>query len=259
MDNLYIIKIGGNIINDADKLKEFLASFAEVEGKKILVHGGGKLATELAQKLALPQQLINGRRVTDAETLVVVTMVYAGYINKNIVALLQSHGINAIGLSGADANLLTANRRQAGEHDYGYVGDVYEVNHFMFAALLHQGLTPVIAPITHNRKGQLLNTNADTMAREIAAALSEQFKTTLVFCFEKEGVLSDLKDENSLIPGISADNFDALVDSGVIADGMIPKLENAIAAIAAGVTRVTIGKAEKLHSLIAGTAGTSIT
>src|ERR1700712_2907164 len=196
MEPLVVIKIGGNIIDDEGKLAAFLSEFAAVKGKKILVHGGGKLATKLASALGVQQQLVDGRRITDAETLKIVTMVYAGYINKNIVAKLQAYGCNAVGLTGADGNLILAHKRIHALLEYGFVGDVDAVNSLLVEDLLSDGFAPVIAPITHDNKGQLLNTNADTIVQEIAKALSNNFDTTLIYSFEKAGVLSDANDEN---------------------------------------------------------------
>jgi acetylglutamate kinase len=260
MIELFVIKIGGNIIDDEEKLKAFLRQFAAVQGLKILVHGGGKLATRLADQLGIQQQMVDGRRITDAETLKIVTMVYAGYINKNIVAQLQSLGCNAIGLTGADANLLKANKRVHATIDYGLVGDV---DSSAFSAeswkgLLDENLTPVIAPITHNGQGQLLNTNADTIAQEIARGLGKEYKVHLVYSFEKSGVLMDTNDESSVISKITRPHYAALRQKGLIFAGMIPKLDNAFTAIDSGVQKVIIGKAEELDKLIAGHAGTTI-
>lgn len=260
MKELFVIKIGGNIIDDEEKLKAFLRQFAAVQGLKILVHGGGKLATRLADQLGIQQQMVDGRRITDAETLKVVTMVYAGYINKNIVAQLQSFGCNAIGLTGADANLLSANKRVHATIDYGFVGDV---DSSQFAAeswkgLLNENFTPVMAPITHNGQGQLLNTNADTIAQEIAKGLSAAYKVHLVYSFEKSGVLMNTSDERSVINKMTRPHYTELRQKGLIFAGMIPKLDNAFTAIDSGVRKVIIGKAEELDKLIAGHAGTTI-
>jgi acetylglutamate kinase len=258
MDKLYVIKIGGNIIDDEQKLSSFLQLFATVEGKKILVHGGGKLATRLAEQLNTPQEMIEGRRITNAETLKIVTMVYAGYINKNIVAKLQSFDCNAIGMSGADGNVIKAHKRIHPEIDYGFAGDVDSVNAYFLHSLLEQDISPVISPITHDEKGQLLNTNADTIAQETAQAMSLFYDVTLIYSFEKEGVMKNIAEENSAIPSICHNYYQQLKAEGVISDGMIPKLDNAFAAIDKGVKKVIIGKAEKLHQLIQGTAGTTV-
>ncbi len=261
---LYVIKIGGNIIDDENKLKSFLSSFAGVEGKKILVHGGGKLATKLAAQLGVEQQMIDGRRITDAETLKIVTMVYAGYINKNIVAQLQSLGCNAIGLSGADGNVIQSHKRVHASIDYGYVGDVDAVNTSLLKSLLDQDVNVVMAPITHNKEGLLLNTNADTIAQEIAQSMSALYNVRLIYSFEKSGVLLDVNDESSVIPVLTHDYYQELKtplqETGVtrIFAGMIPKLDNAFTAINKGVKKVIIGKAEELQRLVTGESGTSI-
>ena len=257
--DLYVVKIGGNIIDDQNKLEEFLASFAKVPGKKILVHGGGKLATRLASQLGIPQQMIEGRRITDLETLKIVTMVYAGLVNKNIIASLQSLHCNAIGLCGADANLVMARKREHPSIDYGFVGDVESVNPEFLNVLLEQDITPVIAPVTHNGKGQLLNTNADTIAQEIARAMANKFSSVLVYSFEKPGVLGDAEDESTVIPVIHPELFRELKDSGKIFAGMIPKLDNAFKALNEGVSKVIIGHAENLPDLLLGRSGTTIT
>lgn len=258
MDKLFVIKIGGNVIDDEAGLLSFVRSFAKLEGKKILVHGGGKLATRLAEELNIPQQLVEGRRITDAETLKIVTMVYAGYINKNIVALLQSNDCDAAGLSGADGNSIKAHKRVHTTLDYGFAGDIDEVNEYFLHSLLEQNITPVIAPITHDGNGQLLNTNADTIAAEVAKSMSRLYKVDLVYCFEKSGVLKDVADEDSLIAQMNLNEYNNLKAEGVIASGMIPKMENAFAALEQGVKSVRIGKAEKLFQLINGEAGTTI-
>ena len=255
---LIVIKIGGNIIDDEVKLSSFLKEFASVKGKKILVHGGGKLATKLAEQLNIPQQLVDGRRITDAETLKIVTMVYAGYINKNIVAQLQANGENAIGICGADGNAILAHKRIKAELDYGFAGDIDEVNVSLFTDLLNQGISIVVAPITHDAKGQLLNTNADTIAQEIAKALSTTWSVQLIYSFEKAGVLSDANDEATLIKEINPVSYKELKDSGAIFAGMIPKLDNAFAALNSGVDKVIIGKAEQLQQLVSGKTGTAI-
>ena len=255
---LYIIKIGGHILDDEKKLNSFLTAFASLDHNKLLVHGGGKLATSLAEQLHVPQQVVDGRRITDAETLKIVTMVYAGYINKNIVAKLQSNNCNAIGLCGADGDAILAHKRRHAVMEYGFVGDVDAVNAGLISTLLQKNLTPVFAPITHDQKGQLLNTNADTIAQELAKALSTEYDVTLLYTFEKNGVLLDIEDENSVIPVITTDSYRKLRAGEKIFAGMIPKLDNAFTALKSGVTRVIIGKAEKLKDLVAGKAGTAI-
>jgi acetylglutamate kinase len=258
MDKLYVIKIGGNIIDDEQKLSSFLKEFSLINEKKILIHGGGKLATNLAQQLNIPQQLIEGRRITDAETLKVVTMVYAGYINKNIVSLLQSQNCNAIGLCGADGNLIRAHKRVHPTIDYGFVGDIDSVNAEFLQQLLNENLVPVIAPVSHDKKGQLLNTNADTIAQEIAKSMADKYEVTLIYSFEKKGVLQNSEDENSVIAEITLSSFTSLREKNIIHSGMIPKLHNAFTALDSGVKKIMIGKAEDLDQLISGTSGTTI-
>jgi acetylglutamate kinase len=257
-DKLYVIKIGGNIIDDEAKLSSFLKDFASVKGHKVLVHGGGKLATKLAATLGIEQQLVDGRRITDAETLKVVTMVYAGYINKNITAQLQAAGCNAIGLSGADGNVILARKRQHPAIDYGFVGDVDKLNTGLIQNLLIQGMAVVFAPITHNGTGQLLNTNADTIAQETAKALSSLYEVELIYSFEKNGVLLDANDDGTVIKKINPAYYSELKAKQLIFAGMIPKLDNAFAALQSGVRKVMIGKAEALQQLINGSAGTTI-
>ncbi len=258
MAKLYIIKVGGNIIDDEQKLSSFLSAFASLEENKILVHGGGKLATRLAEQLHIPQQVVEGRRITDAETLKIVTMVYAGYINKNIVAKLQSNNCNAIGLSGADGDAILAHKRTHPVMDYGFVGDVDAINTKLISSLLQQNLAPVFAPITHDQQGQLLNTNADTIAQELAKGLSADYEVTLIYSFEKEGVLLDVNDDQSVIPVIDPSSYKKLRAEEKINSGMIPKLDNAFAALSSGVSKVIIGKAEKIKELIKGNTGTAI-
>jgi acetylglutamate kinase len=255
---LSIIKISGNIIDDESKLAGFLDAFAAVKGKKILVHGGGKLATKLAEGLGIRQQLVDGRRITDAETLKIVTMVYAGTINKNIVAQLQARGCDAMGLTGADGNAVLAHKREHPTTDYGYVGDVDAVNTSLLTSLLLLDKTLIFAPITHDGKGQLLNTNADTIAQELARGLSATFAVSLVYSFEKSGVLMDAEDDQSIISRINPSYYQELKDKQVIFAGMIPKLDNAFAALRSGVEKVIIGRAEELPQLLAGRSGTTI-
>jgi acetylglutamate kinase len=255
---LTVIKIGGNIIDNDEKLPAFLKAFASIDGKKILVHGGGKLATRLAEQMNIPQQMVEGRRITDAETLKIVTMVYAGYINKNIVAQLQANGCNAIGICGADGNAIKAHKRSNAKLDYGFVGDVDEINVALLQTLLNEGVNVVVAPITHDGKGQLLNTNADTIAQELAKGLSNAFEVNLIYSFEKAGVLLDANDDATVIKQMNPDSYKELKASGAIFAGMIPKLDNAFAALDSGVNSVIIGKAEELNELISGTSGTTI-
>jgi len=245
---LHIIKIGGNVINTATALDSFLDRFAQLEGPKILVHGGGKLLEELARKLDIPQQMVNGRRITDGETLKLAAMVYAGLINKQIVAALQAKGVNALGLSGADANCIPAVKRVVGAQDFGFVGDVSPatVNADFLASLLVANICPVFCAITHDGQGQLLNTNADTQASALAIALAKHYHVELVYCFEKNGVLSNPEDEQSVIPQITPSSYAMLKDEQRITEGMIPKLDNAFAAIQQGVASVRITHANAL-------------
>jgi acetylglutamate kinase len=258
MEDLYVIKIGGNIIDDESLLSSFLKKFAAIPGKKILVHGGGKMATRMAEKMGVPQQLVDGRRVTDAETLKIVTMVYAGYINKNIVARLQSFQCNATGICGADGNSILAHKRIRTGLDYGFAGDIDSINADWLGTLLNQGLTIVMAPITHDGKNQLLNTNADTIAQEMAKALSKSFQVQLIYSFEKTGVLLDVDDENSVIRSLNPAYYQELKESKKIFAGMVPKLDNAFAAISQGVKKVIIGKGEDIGNLLTGKSGTTI-
>lgn len=258
MEKLYIVKIGGNIIDDAVLLTQCLQTFSFIKGQVILVHGGGKLATQMASVLGVQQTIIEGRRVTEEETLKIVTMVYAGTINKNIVAQLQSMGVNAMGLTGADGNLILAHKRVHPTLDYGFVGDVDQVNTKFIQQLLAQNSRLIIAPITHDGKGQLLNTNADTIAQSVACALSTLFEVHLIFGFEKEGVLRDLNAKESLIPTMNELTYSQLKEDKIIFEGMIPKIDNAFVALKGGVKSVIIGPAQKLNDLINGTAGTTI-
>lgn len=258
MEKISIIKIGGNIIDNEANLASFLNAYAAVEGKKILIHGGGKLATKMAADLNIPQQMVDGRRITDAATLKIVTMVYAGYINKNIVAALQSKNIQALGICGADANIIRAHKRINASTEYGFVGDIDAVDSEKIIQLLEAGLSLVVAPITHDGAGQLLNTNADTMAQAIATAVSSMYEVSLVYSFEKKGVLSDIQNNDSVIPVINPENYTSLKASGQVNEGMIPKLDNAFEALQKGVNRVIIGDALDIEKLIAGKAGTTI-
>lgn len=260
---LTLVKVGGAIVEDADSLSSLLDKFASIEGHKVLVHGGGRSATRIAERLGLPQQMVAGRRVTDADTLRVVTMVYAGLVNKNIVAQLQARGINALGLTGADMNVISSHRRPPKQVrmddgstqmvDFGFVGDIDRVNADLLADLIAKGVVPVVCPIGHDTQGSLLNTNADTIAAEVAKALARNFEVTLVYCFEKRGVLRDADDEDSVIPCITQAEFPALVEQGVVSGGMLPKLENAFDAIRDGVHEVVITRADALGSPAEGT------
>jgi acetylglutamate kinase len=255
-----VIKVGGNVIDDKAALADFLKFFAAIEGPKILVHGGGKIAAAIGSKLGIAAEYVNGRRVTGAATLEVVTMVYGGLINKQIVAGLQAHGCNAIGLTGADAGVITAVKRPVKEVDYGFVGDIKQhgVRADKIAALVAAGMTPVFAPLTYDGNGGLLNTNADTIAQEVAKALATMMPVQLIYCFEKRGVLADPDDDSSVIATIDMSSFATKKENGTISGGMIPKLENAFAAIADGVERVIIGSAGELPAIIKGDGGTCI-
>ena len=262
--SLSIIKVGGAVVEDPASLATLLDQFVKVEGPKVLVHGGGRSATKLATQLGIESQMVGGRRITDAETLRIVTMVYAGLVNKNIVAQLQARGVNAMGLCGADLNLIRAHRRPVTPEgiDFGFVGDVDGADGQRLLRLLSDGITPVIAPITHDGTGQLLNTNADTIAQAVATALAQcemdkahpPFRTSLTYCFELPGVLRDPSDSSTLIPHLAEADFRDLVADGTIAGGMIPKLENAFAALRAGIDAVHI---TNIHDLIGGTVVTN--
>lgn len=258
MNELLIIKIGGQVIDDAATLVRFLKELSKVESPCILVHGGGKLATRMSVRLGIEAKLIDGRRITDAATLEVVTMVYGGLVNKQLVASLQALGKQAIGLTGADGDLIRSKKREHATIDYGFVGDVTQVNTSGFEAILQQGQIPVIAPLSHDGQGQILNTNADTMAQSIAVAMSKLYSTTLIFGFEKAGVLRDLSDEGSVILQINKAEYNDLKTTGVVHTGMIPKLDNAFEAISQGVQRVIIGKADDLSDLLNGKSGTTL-
>ena len=260
---LTLVKVGGAIVEDADSLSFLLDKFARIKGRKVLVHGGGRSATRIAERLGLPQQMVAGRRVTDAATLRVVTMVYAGLVNKNIVAQLQARGINALGLTGADMNVISSHRRPPKQVrmddgstqtvDYGFVGDIDQVNADLLADLIAKGVVPVMCPIGHDTQGNLLNTNADTIAAEVAKALARNFEVTLVYCFEKRGVLRDADDDDSVISCITQAEFPVLVEQGIVSGGMLPKLENAFDAIRAGVQEVVITRADALDHPSEGT------
>lgn len=246
MEKLTIIKVGGKIVEEENSLKQLLNNFAQIKGNKLLVHGGGRSATKLAEQLGIESVMVNGRRITDGETLKVVTMVYGGLVNKNIVAGLQAVGVNALGLTGADINLIRSEKRPVKDIDYGFVGDVKEVNISILASLISQGVVPVLAPLTHDKKGNLLNTNADTIAGETAKAMAQIFDVSLIYCFEKKGVLMNESDDESVIPLINKSKFDKLVQQGVVQGGMIPKLENAFISLEAGVKEVIITSASEI-------------
>ena len=248
--DIQVIKIGGNVVDNPEALERFIGDFAQIEGRKILIHGGGKIATRLSEKLGIATQMIDGRRVTDAATLEVVTMAYGGAINKHIVALLQAAGCNAIGLSGADANLLPAVRRNPEPIDYGFVGDIEmeAIPVETLKALLDIDLTPVFCALTHDGQGSMLNSNADSVAQAVAVAASRIDTTHLHYCFEKMGVLRDVEDENSLIELITAESFASLREAGVVSKGMIPKLDYALRALEAGVNSVIIQHSDNILS-----------
>ncbi|MFN0291644.1 acetylglutamate kinase [Pedobacter helvus] len=260
MQKLTIIKIGGNVIDNSENLHHFLQDFTALEGPKILIHGGGKIATETSAAMGIEAKMIDGRRITDIDTLRVVTMVYAGLINKNMVAQLQAKGNNAIGLTGADGNIIKAKKRPVKAIDYGFVGDLEEssVSSTMLDSLLKAGLTPVLCAITHDGDTQLLNTNADTIASAVAVAMSSVYETHLVYCFEKKGVLKDVNDDATVVREIRASEFEGLKADGTVAGGMIPKLHNAFEAINKGVAAVYIGKADELGEIEKRNFGTKL-
>lgn len=245
---LSIIKIGGNIVDKSDDLNAFLSDFHRFEGRKLLVHGGGVTATKMAEQLGIPTRKVNGRRITDEEMLKIATMTYAGWINKNIVALLQKTGCNAIGLSGVDANCIPAKRRNPLPVDFGFVGDPNPdtINVGFISRLIENDVIPIFCAITHDENGSLLNTNADTVAYTLATALSKRYHTRLYYCFDKEGVLKDVNNPKSLIPSMCKQEFETLKHEGFIADGMIPKLENSFLAIENGVSNVIVLHAKNL-------------
>lgn len=251
-DKLTIIKVGGKIVEEPETLAALLHDFAAIEGFKLLVHGGGRSATKVASKLGLETKMIGGRRVTDGDMLDVVTMVYGGLVNKKIVAGLQAAGVNALGMTGADMNIIVSHKRRGGDVDYGWVGDVDRVDGEALAALIRSGVVPVIAPLTHDGNGNMLNTNADTMAGETAKGLAGYFDVSLVFCFEKAGVLRDENDDNSVVAKITPGVYQRLCEESVVAGGMIPKLDNAFEALSAGVESVIITKAKALDDLSLG-------
>lgn len=249
-----VVKVGGGIIEQEDALNTFLDSFAQIEGSKVLVHGGGRLATKVAESLGYETKMVEGRRVTDENMLEVVTMVYGGLANKKIVASLQAKGVNALGLSGADGNLIAAHKRPVKEVDYGWVGDIDEINADLIVTLINSGIVPVIAPLSHNGEGKMLNTNADTIASTVARSLATKQSTQLILGFELDGVLRDFNDKSSVIESITPELFEQYKSDGIISDGMIPKLTNAFDAINAGVESVKICHALK----VGGEIGTVI-
>ena len=244
MEKLTVLKVGGAVVEDRQALDVFLAGFAALPGLKVLVHGGGREATRVAAQLGIETTMVNGRRVTDADMLRVVTMVYGGLVNKGVVAALQARGVNALGLTGADLGCMLAVKRPVKDIDYGYVGDMEKVDTSILADLIARGVVPVMAPLSFDGKGSLLNTNADTIASSVAKALAERFEVTLVYCFEKAGVLRDPDDDSSVIPLITKESFAALASEGVVSGGMLPKLQNAFEALESGVKEVRITKAD---------------
>lgn len=257
---LTVVKIGGNVIDDKNQLADFLVAFSQVKGMKMLVHGGGKLATDFGLRLNVQPNYVHGRRITDKETLDLVTMVYGGLINKNLAAQLQALNCNAIGLTGADGNFIKSVKRPVSTIDYGYVGDVKDsgVDHLKIKQILDIGLIPVVAPLTHDGAGSMLNTNADTIAQELARAMAKVMEVQLIYCFEKNGVLLNAEDDESVIDRINVSDFEHLKSDGIITGGMIPKISNACEAVKAGVSRVVIGNAAFLTSIINGQGGTEI-
>ena len=253
MEKLTIIKVGGKIVEEQVSLHSLLCSIADIPGAKVLVHGGGRSATALASRLGIETVMISGRRVTTPEMLDVVTMVYGGKVNKTIVAQMQSRGINALGLTGADLNVISGHKREVKDVDYGMVGDVDTVDGKILASLISTGVLPVMAPLIHDGKGNMLNTNADTIAAETAKALSAFFDVTLVYCFEKPGVLADENDDNSVIEKITEQTYPELVQNGTVKGGMLPKLQNAFDALKGGVSEVIITKADNVENLSLGT------
>ena len=262
--HINIIKVGGGVVEDATSLASLLEQFASMSGRKVLVHGGGRLATSMAASLGIESKMVGGRRITDAEMLRAVTMVYGGLVNKNIVAGLQAKGVKAIGLTGADGDVIRSHKRplkrvrmdDGSEQlvDFGFVGDVDKVNGQLLSKLIESGLVPVVAPLTHDGEGHILNTNADTIASSVACALAEHYDVTLTFCFEKAGVLRDADDDSSVIPAINEEQFQQLTAEGVISGGMIPKLENAFEALHRGVRQVVITHSDNID----GSRGTTI-
>lgn len=255
MEKVTIVKVGGAVVEDNEQLAQLLTDFAAIPGKKVLVHGGGRRATKVAAALGIESKMVNGRRITDAQMLEVVTMVYGGLVNKNLVAKLQAKGVNALGLTGADMDVIHSHKRPVKDGvDFGYVGDVERANGKMLQTLIQEGITPVMAPLTHDGNGNSLNTNADTIASETAKALAPYYDVTLIYSFEKKGVLSNPDDDNSVIPVITRSDFEKYQADGTIGGGMIPKIENALAAVDAGVKEVII----TLATAIDGKQGTVI-
>ena len=255
-EKLTIVKVGGAVVEDELQLSQLLKDFSAIEGRKVLVHGGGRKATKMAERLGIETKMVEGRRITDADMLEVVTMVYGGLVNKNLVAKLQANGVNALGLTGADANAIRSHKRPLKNGvDYGFVGDVDQADGEMLGRLIEAGITPVMAPLTHDGEGQILNTNADTIASETAKALANLYDVTLIFSFEKKGVLRNPDDDDSVIATITHADFERYKADGTISGGMLPKIENALSAVDAGVSKVII----TLATAIDGKHGTTIT
>ena len=248
-EKITIIKVGGKIVEEQDSLAALLDRFSAIEGNKVLIHGGGRSATRMAERLGIESRMVNGRRITDSDTLQVVTMVYGGLVNKTIVAQLQARGVNALGLTGADCNIIKAHKRPVGEVDYGFVGDVDKADGLMLSRLIEQGIVPIVAPLTHDGNGNLLNTNADTMAAETAKALSAHHDTRLIYCFEFPGVMRDPDDADSLIPTITRESYRTLLADGIVSGGMVPKIDNAFNAIDNGVGEVIITRADAIDGI----------
>lgn len=248
-EKITIIKVGGKIVEEQDSLAALLDRFSAIEGNKVLIHGGGRSATRMAERLGIESRMVNGRRITDNDTLQVVTMVYGGLVNKTIVAQLQARGVNALGLTGADCNIIKAHKRPVGEVDYGFVGDVDKADGLMLSRLIEQGIVPIVAPLTHDGNGNLLNTNADTMAAETAKALSAHYDTRLIYCFEFPGVMRDPDDADSLIPTITRESYRTLLADGIVSGGMVPKIDNAFNAIDNGVGEVIITRADAIDGI----------
>ena len=254
-EKITIVKVGGAVVEDETQLAQLLKDFSAIEGKKVLVHGGGRKATKVAESLGIESKMVNGRRITDAEMLSVVTMVYGGLVNKTLVARLQANGVNTLGLTGADMNVIRSHKRPIKDGvDFGFVGDVDTADGKMLSKLIEEGITPVMAPLTHDGQGNILNTNADTIASETAKALAPYYDVTLIFSFEKKGVLRNPDDDDSVIPVITHKDFEKYKSDGTISGGMLPKIENALSAIDAGVSRVII----TLATAIDGRSGTII-
>ncbi len=249
-EKLTVVKVGGAVVEAEEQLLRLLVDFSAVPGRKVLVHGGGRKATKIAERLGITTKMVGGRRITDADMLEVVTMVYGGLVNKQLVARLQSVGVNAVGLTGADADVIRSHRRPVTDGvDYGFVGDVDCADGAALSQLIEAGMTPVVAPLTHDGHGSILNTNADTIASETAKALSGRYDVTLIYAFEKAGVLTDADDESTLIPVITRADFERYKADGTVSGGMLPKIENALAAVSAGVTRVIITRADAIDGL----------